>query len=141
MGARSGAPWSQHPADQRPATASTGPSRSAGVPGSSGGQNGSPAATPHPSAVGLCQAYTEGAGTAPGKTLDNPAFTSLIEAAGGKDKVAGYCAAVLAAESKRLKKSKQSGQATPPRGHRPPVQLDSRRRAAGPTPVTTARRF
>ncbi len=52
-------------------------------------------ASPSPSLVGLCHAYTAGAGHNPGKALDNPAFTALITAAGGKDKVAAYCAKIL----------------------------------------------
>lgn len=53
-----------------------------------------PAGTPEPSMTGLCRAYMASVRTAPGKALDNPAFASLIRAAGGKDKVAGYCASV-----------------------------------------------
>lgn len=53
-------------------------------------------ATPNPSLVGLCRAYGAGVATAPGKALDNPAFTVLISAAGGKDAVAAYCTGVLA---------------------------------------------
>ncbi len=57
---------------------------------------GSEAGKPEPSLVGLCQAYTAGAGSEHGKALDNPAFTALITAAGGKDKVTDYCVTVLA---------------------------------------------
>lgn len=53
------------------------------------------AATPSPTVRGLCHAYTAGAGSNPGKALDNPAFGALISAAGGKDKVSSYCAAAL----------------------------------------------
>jgi hypothetical protein len=53
-------------------------------------------ATPNPSLVGLCRAYGAGVATAKGKALDNPAFTVLITAAGGKDAVAAYCTGVLA---------------------------------------------
>jgi hypothetical protein len=102
--------WSQDPADHRPVSASATPSGPAGGSNASRGPSGSPAATPHPSAVGLCRAYTAGAGSAPGKALENPAFTSLIKAAGGKDKVPGYCAAVLAADSKRAKRAQRSNQ-------------------------------
>jgi hypothetical protein len=52
--------------------------------------------SPSPSLVGLCQAFTAGAGTDHGKALDNPAFTVLITTAGGKDHVADYCAGLLA---------------------------------------------
>jgi hypothetical protein len=53
------------------------------------------AATPSPAVRGLCHAYTAGAGSNPGKALDNPAFDALISAAGGKEKVTSYCASVL----------------------------------------------
>lgn len=54
------------------------------------------AASPSPSLVGLCRAYAAGVSDNPGAALENPAFTVLITAAGGKDKVKGYCATVLA---------------------------------------------
>jgi hypothetical protein len=54
-------------------------------------------ATPNPSLIGLCRAYGAGVATSHGKALDNPAFTVLISAAGGKDAVAAYCTTVLAA--------------------------------------------
>jgi hypothetical protein len=56
------------------------------------GHTDGPDATPSPSLIGLCTAYLAGAGTDHGKALDSPAFTALIEAAGGKDKVEAYCA-------------------------------------------------
>jgi hypothetical protein len=54
-----------------------------------------PAATPSPALRGLCHAYNAGAGSNSGKALDNPAFSALISAAGGKDKVPSYCTTVL----------------------------------------------
>jgi len=64
---------------------------------SAGGQSANhPAASPSPSLRGLCQAYTAHAADNPGKALDNPAFTALISAAGGKANVAGFCATKLA---------------------------------------------
>lgn len=53
-------------------------------------------ASPSPSLVGLCRAYTAGAGSEHGKALESPAFTILINTAGGKDKVDVYCAGLLA---------------------------------------------
>ena len=35
--------------------------------------------------IGLCRAYEAGRGKTSGKALDNPAFTSLITAAGRRD--------------------------------------------------------
>lgn len=55
-----------------------------------------PDASPSPSLVGLCRAYGAGVADANGKALDNPAFTVLITAAGGKDGVPAYCATLLA---------------------------------------------
>lgn len=54
-------------------------------------------ATPSPAMRGLCHAYTAGAGSNPGKAMDNLAFGELISAAGGKEKVTSYCASVLTA--------------------------------------------
>lgn len=59
--------------------------------GAENGGNG----TPSPSLDGLCRAYTANVHTDPGKALDSPAFTVLIDAAGGEDKVADFCAARL----------------------------------------------
>lgn len=55
-----------------------------------------PDATPSPSLLGLCHAYTAGAGSEHGKALENPAFSVLITTAGGKDKVDAFCSALLA---------------------------------------------
>ena len=49
--------------------------------------------------VGLCAAYHAAVADNPGKALNNPAFTVLITAAGGKGNVAAYCATVLASSS------------------------------------------
>jgi hypothetical protein len=57
--------------------------------------NGHTSATPSPALHGLCHAYAAGAGNNPGKALDNPAFSALITAAGGRDKVTSYCATVV----------------------------------------------
>ncbi|MGW5672008.1 hypothetical protein [Micromonospora sp. NPDC003776] len=54
--------------------------------------------TPTPNLVGLCHAFTAGAGDNPGKALENPAFRVLITTAGDKEKVAAYCDTLLAAE-------------------------------------------
>jgi len=53
-------------------------------------------ADPSPSLVGLCRAYTAGAGADHGKALENPAFQALITAAGGNDGVDAFCAKLLA---------------------------------------------
>ena len=63
-----------------------------------GGESAAPGGkgTPSPSLVGLCRAYAAKAGDNPGKALENPAFTVLITTAGGTEKVAAYCDALLA---------------------------------------------
>ncbi|HEX8867446.1 MAG TPA: hypothetical protein VF821_17440, partial [Lentzea sp.] len=48
--------------------------------------------SPSPSLKGLCQAWTSGAGADHGKAHENPAFSALITAAGGADKVPAFCA-------------------------------------------------
>jgi hypothetical protein len=50
------------------------------------------APSPEPSILGLCKAWSAGATDNPGAAADNPAFRSLIEAAGSKEDVPGYCA-------------------------------------------------
>ncbi|NES16824.1 MULTISPECIES: hypothetical protein [Micromonospora] len=56
---------------------------------------------PSPNLVGLCHAFTAGAGDNPGKALENPAFRVLITTAGDREKVAAYCETLLAAEKVR----------------------------------------
>jgi hypothetical protein len=75
-------------------------------------------ATPNPSLVGLCRAYGAGVATAKGKALDNPAFTVLITAAGGKDAVAAYCTGVLA----DAPGGKPTALPTPTNTHKPATQ-------------------
>jgi hypothetical protein len=59
-----------------------------------------PAATSNPTPqlelTGLCKAYQARArASSHGKVLDNPAFTVLVTAAGGRDQVATYCATLI----------------------------------------------
>jgi len=85
---------------------------------------GASSGTPSPSMTGLCKAFTAGAGSDHGKALDNPAFSALITAAGGRDNVDAYCADLLVGQQKK-------SSATPPttttkekdhggQGHGPP---------------------
>lgn len=55
-------------------------------------QDKKPDNSPSPSPKGLCQAWTAGAGSEHGKAHENPAFSALITAAGGADKVPAFCA-------------------------------------------------
>jgi hypothetical protein len=57
-----------------------------------------PSGVPNPSLVGLCHAYQAGAGSHQTRVLHNPAFTVLVNAAGGADNLAVYCARLIGAE-------------------------------------------
>jgi hypothetical protein len=50
------------------------------------------APSPEPSILGLCKAWSAGATDNPGKAAENPAFRSLVEAAGSAADVPGFCA-------------------------------------------------
>lgn len=86
-------PWSDTPASppasSRAATPSAQPSvTQTGRPS----DVGKPSDTaPSPSLVGLCRAYEAQVVEDPGKALASPAFTALVTAAGGADKVPTYC--------------------------------------------------
>jgi hypothetical protein len=73
------------------------PSESAVEPSDSAEPSGKPsgAGTPSPSLVGLCHAVQAGATSNPGKALENPAFSVLVAAAGGKSNLAAYCAHLI----------------------------------------------
>ena len=57
---------------------------------------GRPSAMPSQALVGLCHAYLAGAGSDHGKALSSPPFTSLSDAAGGRDKVDAFCTKLVA---------------------------------------------
>lgn len=82
------------PSTSSHATASTHPATAAtaGTTGAAGsGQDGRASRpAPTPDLIGLCHAYT-----ARGGAPDNPAFTALVTAAGGRAKVSAYCMALL----------------------------------------------
>lgn len=84
-------PWSNSPADP-PATTTTPPAPSS--PGARTSDGRQPPANPDPAIVGLCEAYL----AHEDRNLDNPAFRALVEAAGGKGEVAGYCELVESAK-------------------------------------------
>jgi hypothetical protein len=78
----------QHAADQTPSTT---------VASAAGQGVGRPtAADLDRAAHGLCRAWQAGQGADNGSRADSPAFQALAAAAGGADKVAGYCADVTA---------------------------------------------
>jgi hypothetical protein len=93
-------PADHGPADQPPAVHSSAHTP-AGTPrnGDNGDSDsdkgaGKSGEAPSPSMAGLCNAYTAHKTDNPGKALDNPAFSALITAAGGKENVDEYCETV-----------------------------------------------
>ena len=56
---------------------------------------GPPTTTPDPSLVGQCRAYRAQAKLDPEAAQNNPAYARLVAAAGGRDKVDGYCDQLL----------------------------------------------
>ncbi|MGW1909571.1 hypothetical protein ACWCQS_02090 [Streptomyces sp. NPDC002076] len=105
-----------HPGTSRPAHPSTGIPNRPTAPGTSAGTadagSGAPPTRPHHPAtardtVAHCRTY-ERAGDR-GGALDSTAWQGLVEAAGGEDKVAAYCAAqVASAQGKKAHKAGNS---------------------------------
>ena len=87
---------SHHPTRSGASSASAGAAGSAGS-GAAASHRSTPSGSPSPNLRGLCTAFTAGVGDNPGKALDNPAFTVLVNTAGGKDQVANYCSTLLGA--------------------------------------------
>jgi hypothetical protein len=79
--------------NHHPSPSASAASHGGGLPESSQ-RPGDP--NPSPSLVGLCHAYTAGAGSEHGKALESPAFQALVTAAGGKDAVDAFCTRLLA---------------------------------------------
>jgi hypothetical protein len=71
-------------------------------------------ASPSPSLHGLCQAYTAGAGSEHGKAHENPAFSALLTAAGGPDKVPAFCAGLLGDKADQADKADKAGRPDTP---------------------------
>ena len=113
------------PAFQALAAAAGGPGNVAGycadvTAGRSGenGQGRTSAVGPDATAAaraGLCRAWQAGKGTDNGRRADSVAFQALAAAAGGADKVAGYCADAMAGSTG----DHGQGQASPPNGSPP----------------------
>jgi hypothetical protein len=78
--------------------------------------------------AGLCRAWQAGKGTDNGLRTDSVAFQALAAAAGGADKVAGYCADVTA----RSTGDQGQGQGAPPSGSRPSTKISPP--SSGPPP-------
>ena len=73
---------------------------------------GSPTSSPSD----LCRAYRARAGEIEGGMLDDPLFQSLIEVAGGRNDVAGYCDALLTPEDDGDQRPPAPGGSGPPDG-------------------------
>ena len=91
-----------------------------------------PAASPSPSLRGLCQAYTAHAGHDTGKSLDSPAFTALVTAAGGKDSVTTFCTSLLATHPGNAPTSHPTGK---PSSH--PTQANTTHPTGKPSELPT----
>jgi hypothetical protein len=91
------APKEPNPAHASAKSTSSPGSDQAGKPSMSAtkGQGNSAGGSPSPSLPGLCKAYQAKADIERGKALDSPAFTALVTAAGGLDKVDTYCATLI----------------------------------------------
>jgi hypothetical protein len=112
------------------AAAAHSPAPATAKPDAGGKSASHPAGTPSPSLRGLCQAYTAHAGRNTGKSLESPAFSALITAAGGKDSVTAFCASLLATHPGNASASHPSGK---PSSH--PAPANTRH----PTDKPTAR--
>ena len=77
---------------------------------------------------GLCRAWQAGKGSDNGRRTDSVAFQALAAAAGGADKVAGYCADVTAGSAA----DHGQGQASPPSGSPPSTNISPP--SSGPPP-------
>jgi hypothetical protein len=77
---------------------------------------------------GLCRAWQAGNGTDNGSRADSPAFQALAAAAGGADKVAGYCADAMAGSTG----DHGQGQGSPPNGSPPSTTVSPP--SSGPPP-------
>jgi len=88
-----------------------------------------------PSLHGLCTAYLAGVANSHGKALQNPAFTVLINAAGGADGVSGYCATLLS--SSAAHPGKPSTHPAHPTHPAMPTQASNTRKAQPTQPSAT----
>ncbi|MER7891523.1 hypothetical protein ABTX15_17020 [Micromonospora sp. NPDC094482] len=133
-------------------SASPGQGSSGANPGPEAGPGTAGRPTPAAAVVGLCRAYREKSGDDRGRALESPAFTGLVNAAGGPGRVADYCDQVLADEPSHGKPSDRpavpahpSARPTKPPNEPPgrpdePGNGERRPPSAGPkTPATDGR--
>jgi len=120
----------QAPADTAAAAAAHGLGKAAAANVGGTAQAGAPDGRGRESAVGpdatgaaragLCRAWQAGQGGDPGRRMDSVAFQALVAAAGGADKVAGYCEDVTAGSSAS---AHGQGRASPPSVSAPPTTV------------------
>ena len=107
------APHPSHPASasasNRPTTGTVSPGGTGGPATSPPPANAGPGGSPPAGLVGLCQSYLNLAGSDRVKALDSPALAGLVAAAGGRERVTGYCATLLGSGP-----GKPSAHPTPP---------------------------
>ncbi|MGW4296062.1 hypothetical protein ACWEH1_23900 [Micromonospora chersina] len=111
-------------------------------PGSAGPSGGVPSTAPTPDAsggpgrppsaghlTGLCRGYLAKSDGQRARALETPAYADLVTAAGGADRVEGYCLALVPEKSPKPapKPSADAGRTTP--------SADSRRATPPPTPA------
>ncbi|MEU8316512.1 hypothetical protein [Micromonospora sp. NPDC048887] len=99
--------------------------------------------TPQPSAPsGLCVAYRALAEKERGRALAAPAFTDLVAAAGGRDRVPDYCAGLLAGDDPPGRAGTRGGGRFAPAGHPSggPPRMDVPEHAGPPAGTRPGRR-
>ena len=103
--------------------ATTGGSVAASSIGSPTGPAGSGTASADPAFIGLCTAYESGVAASKGKALSNPAFSALINAAGGLPNVDAYCArlGVLGKSASATATASTGSTASASKSHGPPA--------------------
>ncbi|MGB2572127.1 hypothetical protein ACPFP2_27330 [Micromonospora citrea] len=131
-----GRPDSDDPGTRPSAAPATTPAATADA-GTSGGPATTDGASASPTAsiLGLCRAYRADAGDNPGRTLDNPVFEDLIVTAGGRNKVAGYCARAIKDEQSPGGPATDRGDATPTLGS---SSRPTQHATGAPTPPPTS---
>ncbi|PZF89964.1 hypothetical protein, partial [Micromonospora deserti] len=122
------APPSQRPAtpaptsetDPGPSTGAAGVGTGAAVPGPPGGTSGAPASGPRTPVrgehvPGLCRAYLAKPPEQRNRALDTPAYQPVVDAAGGRAQVAGFCRDMVGGvEPERSKKAEPSAKPSNP---------------------------
>ncbi|MEV0157669.1 hypothetical protein AB0H57_28650 [Micromonospora sp. NPDC050686] len=117
------------------ATPSVAPQRPTATPGDPATPPPSTSAGPSATEAhgGLCRSYRAHLRANPKSNLDNPAFARLVDAAGGRDRVAGYCDRVLADRPSQAPSGppKAESDSPNPQSHSPNPQSGSPKAQSG----------